>query len=111
MAWTKLQGKTFLVVLCANGVQYIFPCLGSTIGTPIESHERQVHNSKRAEDPLGTITCASSSVASTLGQDIAVRTLDGCGVPVLLFYLCYLANYMQHRIGGHTHQTSSIGYL
>lgn len=81
MAWTKLEGETFLVVLCANGVQYIFPCLGSAIGIPIECHERQVHDDKPADIHSGTVTCASSSVASTLGQDVAVRTLDGCGVP------------------------------
>jgi hypothetical protein len=111
MAWTKLNEETFLIVLCANGVQYSFPCLGCAIGAPIECHERQVHDDESASICSGTLTCASSSVASTLGQDIAVRTLDGGVSESHSFILYYSTNYMHHRIGRHTYQTSSIRYL
>ena len=79
MTWAKLNAKTVLVVLGANGSQFVLHCLHSAIGAPVEELGQQVHDIQGARVNFGAISCASSYIASTLGRDVVIRTLDGSG--------------------------------
>jgi hypothetical protein len=79
MTWTKLNANTVLVVLCTNGFQCVLPGLRSAIGEPVQDLGQQVHDAQGTRVCFGAVSCASSYVASTLGQDVVIRNLGGSG--------------------------------